>query len=213
MLTNSVDGLDFYFVENTQWIFSGIYPDYKELEFLYEELKSNKDIHLTTSTVRGKQTLLKEEIWRQQRGRYQEWILDSFATLQCPIVEIMYRNFNEIEVPTDIDVTETAWIIEYEEHGHQTGHFHSTERMHQNNPRFGSSVLFFDKIEPTEEYKSNGCLWTILQDPKGYTFQHMFHPDPGRCVVMDDRVFHGAYPTTKTRRCLVWDFDYRVEFK
>jgi len=50
-------------------------------------------------------------------------------------------------------------------------------------------------------------MYTIMQNQYGYTYDHKFHPAPGRVVVMDDRVWHGAYPTEDNRRCLVWDFD------
>ena len=84
--------------------------------------------------------------------------------------------------------------------------FHSTEKYKQENKRFASSVMFFDSLQPTKDNPFNGFFYTILQDPNGYTYDHKFHPSP-KVVVMDDRVWHGAYPTEDMRRCLVWDFD------
>ena len=79
--------------------------------------------------------------------------------------------------------------------------------MTQQNKRFASSVMLFDHITPSKTNQFNGCMYTIMQNQFGYTYDHKFHPTPGRVVVMDDRVWHGAYPTEDNRRCLVWDFD------
>ena len=75
------------------------------------------------------------------------------------------------------------------------------------NRRFATSVMLFDNITPTKQNQFNGCMYTVMQNQYGYTYDHKFHPTPGRVVVMDDRVWHGAYPTEDNRRCLVWDFD------
>lgn len=210
-LVGSKNGIDLYRVPNGQWIISGMYPHYEELEHLYESLKHNPDVSTTTSTVHGKQTILPKDLWQEPRQKYQQWLKDAFKTTGANIKSISYRDFNDLNIEKDIQVDDTAWIIEYNEHGHQTGHFHSVDRLHQTNTRFASAVMFFDDIKPTQQYKCNGCLWTVLQEPNGYTWDHKFHPEPGRVVVMDDRVFHGAYPTTQKRRCLVWDFNFTIE--
>jgi hypothetical protein len=67
--------------------------------------------------------------------------------------------------------------------------------------------MFFDDINPTRDNRWNGCLYTLLQNPYGYTYDHKFHPKAGQVIIMDDRVWHGTYPTEDNRRVFVSDFD------
>ena len=96
--------------------------------------------------------------------------------------------------------------INYFPGGWQAGHF-PTEKYKQLQQKVCFLVLCSWIHEPTRDNPFNGCLYTIMQDPNGYTYDHKFHPTPGKVVVMDDRVWHGTYPTEDLRRCLVWDFD------
>jgi len=125
-------------------------------------------------------------------------LLDCFKQVDLPITQITERTEGQ---------ESKAWTINYFPDGWQAGHFHSTDRVSQQNKRFASSVMLFDHITPSKTNQFNGCMYTIMQNQFGYTYDHKFHPTPGRVVVMDDRVWHGAYPTEDNRRCLVWDFD------
>lgn len=194
MLVKVNDNVELYQVPNGQWVISGFYPDYKELEFLYT--MPIHDISEKTCTVNGVQVMIHDEQWKQQQHIFSQWLHNAFRSVDMYIDNIRSRD---------------AWTLDYTANGHQVGHFHSTDRMYQQNERFASAVLFFNNVHPIKGYQSNGCLYTIMQTPDGYTYEHKFHPEPGRYVIMDDRVFHGAYPTTENRRCLVWNFDYNIK--
>ena len=195
-LLRKSNNIEFYAVPNQHWIVTAEYPFYKDLEKFFDF--SNEDLSKGSCTITGLQRPIRNNEWEKERQNYKDWFLDIFRQVQVPIKEIHDRQ-NEQE--------HKAWTINYFPGGWQAGHFHSTEKYKQENKRFASSVMFFDSLQPTKDNPFNGCLYTILQDPNGYTYDHKFHPSPGKVVVMDDRVWHGAYPTEDMRRCLVWDFD------
>lgn len=195
-LLKNVNGIELYLTQNQHWVVSAIYPYYKDLENLFDF--TTADISKGTCTVNGIQKPLQDDEWAIQRKEYKNWLLDVFKQVDLPISHISER--------TEGQETK-AWTINYFPGGWQAGHFHSTDRVQQQNQRFASSVMLFDHITPTKHNQFNGCMYTVMQNQYGYTYDHKFHPTPGRVVVMDDRVWHGAYPTEDNRRCLVWDFD------
>ena len=196
-LLRQINDIELYVVPNQHWIVSAVYPDYEDMVKLFDF--TNSDISKGSCTVDGIQKPLEDKEWAVERNRYKEWLLDIFSQVNVPIQTITERNTEEQQ--------HKAWTINYFPGGWQAGHFHSTDKVAQNNKRFASSVMFFDNLQPTKTNKFNGCLYTTLQGPNGYTYDHKFHPTPGRVVVMDDRVWRGTYPTEDNRRCLVWDFD------
>ena len=195
-LLKKVNDIELYMTQNQHWVVSAIYPHYQEMESLFDFTSS--DISNGTCTVNGIQKPLEYDEWNKQRTNYKTWLLDCFKQVDLPITQITERTEGQ---------ESKAWTINYFPDGWQAGHFHSTDRMTQQNKRFASSVMLFDHITPSKTNQFNGCMYTIMQNQFGYTYDHKFHPTPGRVVVMDDRVWHGAYPTEDNRRCLVWDFD------
>lgn len=198
-LLKTINGIEFYLTPNQHWVVSAVYPYYEEMLDLFDF--TGADISHGSCTVNGVQQPLVDQDWVEQRSRYKQWLLDIFKQVQVPINDIIER--------TDDDQKHKAWTINYFAGGWQAGHFHSTDRAQQSNKRFASSVMMFDNIKPKKHNIFNGCMYTILQNPNGYTYEHKFHPEPGRVIVMDDRVWHGAYPTEQNRRVLVWDFDIK----
>lgn len=197
-LLRSSNGIDLYVVPNQHWVVSAVYPNFKDMEHLFDF--SNADISNGSCTVNGIQKPLDYDEWSRERQDYTSWLLSIFKDVNLPITQINDKVEGQLY---------KAWTINYFPGGWQAGHFHSTDRVAQSNRRFASSVMFFDYIRPTKDNMFNGCLYTIMQDQSGYTYDHKFHPEPGRVVVMDDRVWHGAYPTEDNRRSLVWDFDIK----
>jgi len=195
-LLKKVNNIELYMTQNQHWVLSAIYPHYKDLEELFDF--TTADIANGTCTVNGIQKPLEYDEWTKQRQEYKTWLLDCFKQVDLPITQITERTEGQ---------ESKAWTINYFPNGWQAGHFHSTDRMSQQNKRFASSVMLFDHITPSKTNQFNGCMYTVMQNQFGYTYDHKFHPTPGRVVVMDDRVWHGAYPTEDNRRCLVWDFD------
>tara|TARA_B100001287_G_scaffold55094_1_gene43554 strand:- start:102 stop:722 length:621 start_codon:yes stop_codon:yes gene_type:complete len=199
-LLKKVNDIEFYFVPNQHWVVSAFYPDYKDLEFLLDF--TTADMSAGSCTVNGIQQFIENEDWTEQRTKYKKWMSDVFEQLGMPIQSVVER---QPETPTDLSTR--AWTVNYFPGGWQAGHFHSTDRAGQQNRRFGTSVMMFDRIEPTRKNLFNGCNYVVLQGNNGYTYDHKFHPEPGKVIMMDDRVWHGAYPTDENRRVLVWDFD------
>tara|TARA_A100001388_G_scaffold231988_1_gene184478 strand:- start:2991 stop:3599 length:609 start_codon:yes stop_codon:yes gene_type:complete len=198
-LLRKTNGLEFYAVPNQQWVVCAEYPHYEELLPFFDF--TGVDVSESTATVNGIQRPIANEEWTEQRKKYIAWMLEVFHTLQIPITSIKERQSK------DQSGWNSSWTVNYFGGGWQAGHFHSTDRMGQQNKRFISTVMFFDNIEPTRDNRWNGCLYTLLQNQYGYTYDHKFHPSPGRVVIMDDRVWHGTYPTEDNRRVFVSDFD------
>lgn len=193
-LLKTVEGIEFYAVPNQQWVVCAEYPDYEELLPFFDF--TEVDVSDRTSTVNGIQRMIANREWKKECKKYRNWLLDVFQKVQIPINEVTPRDDNF-----------PAWTVNYFEGGWQAGHCHATDRMGHTNKRFISTVMFFDHIEPTRDNRWNGCLYTLLQNQFGYTYDHKFHPSPGRVVIMDDRVWHGTYPTEDNRRVFVSDFN------
>jgi len=192
------NNIELYAVPNQHWIVTAEYPFYQDLEKLFDF--TNEDISKGSCTVSGIQKPIKDSEWDKERAEYKKWFLDIFKQVDVPISKITDRQDEQ---------EHKAWTINYFPGGWQAGHFHSTRKTDQSNKRFCSSVMFFDELTPTKKNPFNGCLYTVLQSPNGYSYDHKFHPEPGRVIMMDDRVWHGAYPTEDNRRVLVWDFDIK----
>lgn len=191
------DSLEVYRVPNGQWILSSVYPDYEKFLDLFKTL--GEDVSGATTTMHGRQcTFETPNDWQSLYDDYSKWMLEQFKIAQAPVKELIPRP------------GKSSWIVDYNPGGYQVGHFHSTERNNQENARFASSVMLFDNIPPHKDNMWDGVLYTLLTDPNGYMYEHKFHSQPGRVVVMDDRVYHGVYPTSKPRKSFVWDFDYKV---
>ena len=184
------NNIELYAVPNQHWIVTAEYPFYQDLEKLFDF--TNQDISKGSCTVNGIQKPIEDSEWEDERLEYKKWFLDIFKQIDLPINKINDRGKNE--------QGHKAWTINYFPGGWQAGHFHSTRKTDQSNKRFASSVMFFDELTPTKKNPFNGCLTTVLQDPNGYSYDHKFHPTPGKVVVMDDRVWHGSYPTTRPPR-------------
>lgn len=193
-LIKTVNGAELYLVPNQQFVISAEYPDYEDFLPFFDF--TSVDMSERTSTVNGIQKQISNDSWSKERSKYIDWMLGIFEDLQVPIKTVTPR---PDEYP--------AWTVNYFEGGWQAGHFHSTNKMTQDNKRFISTVMFFDNIQPTKDNRWNGCLYTLLQNQYGYTFDHKFHPSPGKVVILDDRVWHGTYPTEDNRRVFVSDFD------
>tara|TARA_Y100000114_G_scaffold155813_1_gene181009 strand:+ start:1780 stop:2397 length:618 start_codon:yes stop_codon:yes gene_type:complete len=198
-LINKVNDIEFYAVPNQHWVVSAFYPDYKDLEKFFDF--TDIDISEKTATVNGLQRPIKNEEWAEERTKYMTWMLDTLKQVNIPVTAIKERQSK------DQSGWNSAWTINYFPGGWQAGHFHSTDRSAQSNKRFISTVMFFDDINPTRDNRWNGCLYTLLQNPYGYTYDHKFHPKAGQVIIMDDRVWHGTYPTEDNRRVFVSDFD------
>ena len=69
-----------------------------------------------------------------------------------------------------------------------------------------SSYLEFMK---SFKYPLAGHLATLC--PGDYDIDYRtFAPEPGACVIMDGKVFHGTYPALGERRAFVCDFTYDI---
>ena len=164
-LLKKVNDIELYMTQNQHWVVSAIYPHYQEMESLFDFTSS--DISKGTCTVNGIQKPLEYDEWNKQRTTYKTWLLDCFKQVDLPVTHITERTEGQ---------ESKAWTINYFPGGWQAGHFHSIDRMTQQNKRFASSVMLFDHITPTKTNQFNGCMYTIMQNQFGYTYDHKFHP-------------------------------------
>ena len=68
-----------------------------------------------------------------------------------------------------------------------------------------TAVLYFDDIE--DQPNDEGAFYAVLQDEKGETHVNWWQPKKGLLLIMDARIWHGAYPTIDERRVMVFDFE------
>jgi hypothetical protein len=125
-LLRQINGIELYVVPNQHWIVSAVYPDYEDMIKLFDF--TNSDISKGSCTVDGIQKPLEDKEWAVERNRYKEWLLDIFSQVNVPIQTITERNSEEQQ--------HKAWTINYFPGGWQAGHFHSTDKVAQDNKRF-----------------------------------------------------------------------------
>lgn len=177
------------------WVIVDKYPNYKEFERLFDN--DRPDVHEYTSTVRGIQKNLQPSDWQDLRDDYTNWISSVFDKA-------------DIEHDRFVDREKGTWTVEYQQNGYQGMHTHQLDPVHCT--RFCTSVMLFDQINPTQENLGNGHFYCLLQTKSEWLEQIVVQSRPGTVLLMDDRTWHGVYPTDKTRRCFVWDFDYNEQY-
>jgi hypothetical protein len=108
----------------------------------------------------------------------------------------------EQQSPVSAGELDKAWTITYNPGGWQALHSHAYRY------NIISSVLYFDTNE--NEDTSDGAFYSIFSEPDGEQMVQVCPYWAGKFLVMEGAVYHGAYPTTSTRRCLIIDFKQEV---
>lgn len=170
-----------------QWIIESDFQEYKDFEYLFDGLEDNRAPNQTTATNLGIQHY---------------YTNDEIA----PVANVLRKRANEIlkeqNAPVHCGDIDHGWAITYGPGGWQALHSHSYRY------NIISTILYFDTNE--SENTSNGALYSILSEPDGDQLVSVFPYWAGKFILMEGAVFHGAYPTTTTRRALIIDFKQEI---
>jgi len=166
-----------------QWVIESDFPNHEKLEYLFDGLEDNRATDQTTATNNGIQHYYNNDEIKDVAEQIRKRTNELLAEQQSPVSA------------GDID---HAWTITYNPGGWQALHSHSYRY------NIISTILYFDTNE--SENTSNGALYSIFSEPDGDQLVHVYPYWAGKFVVMEGAIFHGAYPTTSTRRCLIVDF-------
>jgi|TARA_B110000305_G_scaffold185699_1_gene206715 hypothetical protein len=170
-----------------QWAIESDFPGYEKLEYLFDGLEDNRDSDQTTATNNGIQHYYNNEEIKD-------------------VADIVRTRTNELlaeqQSPVSAGELDHAWTITYNPGGWQALHSHSYRY------NIISTILYFDTNE--SENTSNGALYSIFSEPDGDQLVQVYPYWAGKFVVMEGAIFHGAYPTTSTRRCLIIDFKQEI---
>ena len=169
-----------------QWIIESDFPNYEQFEYLFDGLQDNRD-GFNTATNNGIQHYYKndeiESVANKVRDRVNELLKDQ-------------------QSPVSAGELDKAWTITYNPGGWQALHSHAYRY------NIISSVLYFDTNE--NEDTSDGAFYGVFSEPDGEQIVQVCPYWAGKFLVMEGAVYHGAYPTTSTRRCLIIDYKQEV---
>ena len=169
-----------------QWIIESDFPNYEQFEYLFDGLEDNRD-GFNTATNNGIQHYYKNDEIKDVAEKVRERVNELLIEQQSPV------SAGELD---------KAWTITYNPGGWQALHSHAYRY------NIISSVLYFDTNE--NEDTSDGAFYSIFSEPDGEQMVQVCPYWAGKFLVMEGAVYHGAYPTTSTRRCLIIDFKQEV---
>lgn len=173
---------DKFYCLNGRWIVESSVQTHVQFENLFEH--TQPDGSGITTTVNG-----------YQQGHS----VEHTKTLADEIIFKTNTILSEYKLPCKIDNHIQTWSIEYFPGGWKGLH------CHLHGKTGATAVVYFD--EPVVGDNDEGALYAVLADEQGNNYLNLWHPAPGKLLVMDARIWHGVYPTLDTRRVLVLDFE------
>ena len=165
-----------------QWVIESDFPDYQQFEYLFDGLEDNRD-DMNTHTNNGIQ-------------HYYE--VDEIDSITNTVRQRANEILQEQNAPMRVGNADSAWTITYGPGGWQALHNHAY-RHH-----IITTVLYFDTNESNNMH--DGAFYSMFSEPNGDQFCQVFPYWAGKFILAEGAMFHGAYPTTTTRRTLVIDF-------
>jgi len=175
---------DTLYIANNHWIVETYAPMWKEYECLF-------DIEHPNLVEPGKSTTV--------NGYQMPQSLDDTREIADFIIEKTNSILDEGQVRCKLNKHIQSWSIRYYPGGWKGIHNHAKGSTGC------TAVLYFDDIrdQPNDE----GAFYAVLQDEKGGTHVNWWQPSKGKLLIMDARIWHGAYPTLDERRVMVFDFE------
>ena len=165
-----------------QWVIESDFPNHQQFEYLFDGLKDNRD-DMNTHTNKGIQHFYK---------------VDEIESVANIVRQRVNEILQEQKAPIKAGDIDSAWTITYGPGGWQALHNHAYKN------HVISSVLYFDTNE--NDNANDGAFYNIFSEPNGGQFVQVYQYWPGKFILAEGAVFHGAYPTSTTRRTLVIDF-------
>ena len=179
------------------WVLETQYDKYKDFEFVFGLDKSTEYVNN----------------WHHYGIQYEVFIQD----VEPRMTEAVKEMLSETNFGIKLGPWLVGWATEYGIGGFKRGHHHIPRPGDGPRKKTFSMCMYFDesdelpscqKLWPDEERHAPGYLYTLMPKEDGTQKYTAFGPKPGRVVMMDNKVWHGAYPTKTPRRVLVVDFFY-----
>ena len=167
-----------------QWIIESYYDDFEDLRKYFPNKSDNRKE--VTATNNGYQYYFDAE-----------QIEEASNTIKDRANELL----TEFKSPIRCGDLSRSWSIQYDVNGWQAMHNHALPY------KIISCVLHFDTRE--SENTSDGAFYAVLPEVDGTNHLHVFPYWAGKFLVLEGNIYHGAYPTTKERDIMV--FDYHME--
>ena len=172
----------FYEFHNS-WILESEWADYEKYKNLFDSNKSNTVTPGLSTTVDG-----------YQIGQE----LSDLTELTDDITKEVNNILNIKKYSYIISQPLNAWSIEYYINGWKGIHNHNKGLTGV------TAVLYFS--ETLQKGNNEGSFYAFCYNDVGDVEVKYWTPYPGLLLVMDSKVWHGAYPTLNTRKVLVIDF-------
>jgi hypothetical protein len=175
---------DILYIANNRWIVETHAPMWQDYEKLFDKDHPNLVEPGKSTTVNGYQI---------------PQALEETKPIADFIVEKTNKVLQDGNVPCNIHTHIQSWSIKYYPGGWKGMHNHSKGKTGC------TAVLYFDDIK--DQPNDEGAFYAVLQDAQGETYVNWWQPQPGKLLIMDARIWHGAYPTLNERRVMVFDFE------
>jgi len=167
-----------------KWVVETELPNYKDYSTLFD--KKGLDESKETCTHNGVQI---------------NFTKDELNLLSKDIQAIGNKAVEKEDAPIRLGDLLGGWMVRYGSNGWQ--------ELHDHGDPFDviTCVLNFSK----SNYPKNGSTIVVLPEPDGNLIMKDFLPYPGKLLIMEGSVVHGAYPTTTPRDILVVDFKQEIQ--
>jgi len=161
-------------------------PFFDEFEHLFTETEKGLDESDHKTTFKGHQWDVSKRM-KKDFNKIAKWVQDKCREQKIPIKNCKVN---------------MSWCVDYHEGGYQHLHCHGPQEL--------TVVIHLDGQPPIEEtpQATHGMLYSIMPCPDGTQVLKNHIPEPGKCVIMDGKVFHGVYPVTGSRRTVVIDINF-----
>lgn len=169
-----------------QWVIESDFPNHQQFEYLFDGLEDNRGDKNTATN----------------KGIQHYYTVDEIGSVANIVRERVNAILQEQEAPVRAGDVDSAWTITYGPGGWQALHNHAY-RYH-----IISTVLYFDTNENDDT--SDGAFYSIFSEPDGDQLVQVYPYWAGKFILAEGAVFHGAYPTSTTRRTLVIDFKQEI---
>lgn len=175
---------DTLYIANNRWIVETYAPMWQEYEKLFDNEHPNLVEPGRSTTVNGYQ--IPHTI--EETKNIANFIIDKTNSV-----------LKDGDVPCTVHNHIQSWSIRYFPGGWKGMHNHAK------GVTGCTAVLYFDDIQ--DQPNDEGAFYAVLQDVQGETYVQWWQPTPGKLLIMDARIWHGAYPTLDERRVMVFDFE------
>ena len=161
-----------------KWVIETQFPKWEDTLQYWDEATNFTDINQTASN-------------NARQAYFEDGTGDKLADM---LREYANSILSEIKAPIRVGDKKIGWTLEYFPNGWQAIHNHAEEY---------TTISIVLCIEGQED---SGVYYAMLPEPNGTQKISLMDQIPGKLIISEGDVWHGAYPATVTKKVFVFDF-------